>query len=164
MKKIKIQKLSIEKFHRYGSFANMLNATGDSIGEGPFIFFRDMLHQDLSRDSVCYSILRVQPREFKIEASEYHNFTAEMLMAMDQDIAIHVAPADSGEDIPVDRFEVFRVPKGTMVILRQGVWHHAPFSLNDKPANILIGLPERLYKNDLVAMKIPEGKQPAIEI
>ena len=159
MKTLEVQELSLEKFDRYGKFADMLNVDCDFIGEKPITFFRDMLRQDLKDTAVCYSILQVENRDEVIDISEYHNHTAEMLMPMDCDIIMHVAPADCSQEAPVDKIELFRVPKGTMVILRPGVWHHAPFAVNAKSANILIGLPERLYANDCEVAEIPEEKQ-----
>lgn len=159
MKTLPVQELTLEKFDRYGKFADMLNVSADFIGEKPITFFRDMLRQDLKDTAVCYSILQVEPRENVVNVSEYHDHTAEMLMPMDGDVVIHVAPADCGPDAPADKIELFLVPKGTMVILRPGVWHHAPFTMNGKTANILIGLPERLYATDCKVAEIPSEKQ-----
>ena len=79
-------------------------------------------------------------------------------MSLDNDILIHVGPASpKGSDIPLDKFKVFHIPKGTMVVLRSGVWHHGPFTANDQPANILIVLPERTYANDCVAIELNES-------
>ena len=52
--------------------------------------------------------------------------------------------------------QVFRVPMGTMVVLRPGVWHHAPFTVDDDPANVLIVLPERTYANDCLVVELGE--------
>jgi ureidoglycolate lyase len=163
MKKSAVQKLTIEKFARYGQFADMLNTNGDFIGEKPVVFFRDMLRQDLKDTAVCYSILRVDSREKVVNVSEYHDHTAEMLMPLDCDVIIHVGPADCGPDVPADKIELFQVPKGTMVILRPGVWHHAPFPVNSDTANVLIGLPERLYATDCKVAEIPADKQIAVD-
>lgn len=159
MKTLPVQKLTLEKFDRYGKFADMLKVKGDFIGAKPIVFFRDMLRQDLKDTAVCYSVLQVGARDQVVDVSEYHDHTAEMLMPLDCDVVIHVAPADCGPDAPVDRIELFRVPKGTMVILRPGVWHHAPFAIGAKTANILIGLPERLYATDCKVAVIPAKKQ-----
>lgn len=56
---------------------------------------------------------------------EYHNTCAEAMLPLDGDAYIHVAPAGPAGHVPYDEVEVFRVPKGTMVTLRPGVWHHA---------------------------------------
>ena len=163
MKTLPVQELTLEKFDRYGKFADMLNVNGDFIGEKPITFFRDILRQDLKDTAVCYSILQVESREKTVDISEYHDHTAEMIMPMNCDVVIHVAPADCGPDAPADKIEIFLVPKGTMIILRPGVWHHAPFTLNGETANILIGLPERLYATDCKVSEIPAEKQIKIK-
>ena len=40
-----------------------------------------------------------------------------------------------------------------MVVIRRGVWHHAPFSANDTPVNTMIVLPERTYNNDCIVVE-----------
>ncbi|MDD5699247.1 MAG: ureidoglycolate lyase [Victivallaceae bacterium] len=94
-----------------------------------------------------------------VEVSEYHDHTAEMLMPLDRAVVIHVAPADCGPEVPADKIELFLVTRGTMVILRPGIWHHALFTLDQKTANILIGLPERLYATGCKVAAIPAEKQ-----
>jgi ureidoglycolate lyase len=44
------------------------------------------------------------------------------------------------------------VPKGTLVVLRRGVWHHAPFAAGKSAVNAIIVLPERTYKNDCIVV------------
>jgi ureidoglycolate lyase len=59
----------------------------------------------------------------------------------------------------MDRVEVFRVPKGTLLILRPGVWHCAPFAENADVVNILVVLPERTYANDIYFYMVPKDDQ-----
>ena len=71
---------------------------------------------------------------------------------------MHVGPASpKGAALPLDKFRVFRVPMGTMVVLRPGVWHHGAFTANDDPVNILITLPERTYANDCIVVELDES-------
>ncbi|MCK5328144.1 MAG: ureidoglycolate lyase [Candidatus Latescibacteria bacterium] len=58
---------------------------------------------------------------------------------------------------------VFRIPKGTMVVLRPGVWHHAPFVVNEPVANVLIILPERTYATDCTVVELEEKERIRIE-
>jgi len=96
-----------------------------------------------------FSTCRVEKRDLVIDATEFHGATGEGILPLDNDILIHVGPATPADvGPPLDKIHVFRVPKGTMVVLRPGVWHHAPFTPNDAPANVLIVLPERSYAND----------------
>ena len=50
--------------------------------------------------------------------------------------------------------KAFIISKGTLVVLKAGVWHHAPFTINDKDLNILVALPERTYANDVVVVEL----------
>jgi ureidoglycolate lyase len=79
---------------------------------------------------------------------------------LDNDILIHVGPPTSPRmGLPLDEIQVFRVPRGTAVSLRPGVWHGAPYTVDDRPANVLIVLPERTYANDCeVVLHEPEDR------
>ena len=118
-----------------------------------------MVQQDMGRNTiVSFSGLRIEQREPVIDVTEYHSETAEGILPIDNDILIHVGPASpKGCDVPLDKFKVFYVPKGTIVVLRPGVWHHGPFTANGRPANILIVLPERTYANDCVVVELDES-------
>ena len=76
---------------------------------------------------------------------------------------IHVAPATPNGIVPLEKFRVFRVPRGTLVVLRPGVWHHAPFSPSGV-ANVLIVLPERTYSNDCTVVELAVEDQIRIEM
>jgi ureidoglycolate lyase len=150
MRTVPITELSTEGFLPFGTYANLIDPDRLKIGSAPIEFFRDMVQQDLGGTAVAsFSTCRVEPREKVIDVTECHSSTGEGILPLDGDVLIHVAPAcptDAG--VPLDEVVVFRVPRGTMVVLRPGVWHHAPYSTTDRPANVLIVLPERTYAND----------------
>lgn len=161
MKTVAVRDLSLEGFLPFGTYANLVNPTAERFGTPPVEFYRDLLQQDLgSSVPVSFSVCRVEPRPPVIDVAEYHSRTGEGILPLDGDVLIHVGPATpTGAPPPVDRFQVFRVPRGTMVVLRAGVWHHAPFTTGDAPANVLIGLPERTYANDCVVVDLDEGQR-----
>ena len=164
MAKIEIRELDREAFDVYGSFAGMVNPKAEVVGQEPIEFYRDMVLLDLGVKSVAaFSTCRVMRRPAVVDVSEFHNNTAEGVLPLDADVLIHVAPATPTDDVPLDRIEVFRVPRGTMVTLRPGVWHHAPFAHGADVANVLIVLPERTYAADCEVREIPEGRRPEIE-
>ena len=164
MKKVKVQQLSVEKFHRYGSYAQMINPSADATGpkDAEIVFFRDMVQQTLS-DSPSFSTCFMRPRPMVITVGEYHDFTCEVSMPLDNDALVWVAPAGAVTEVPVDDIEVFFVPKGTLLSLRPGVWHHAAFTPNDKNVSVMIVLPERCYATDCYVAEIPADKQVEIE-
>ena len=165
MKTIKVQPLSKEAFYKYGSYAAFIDpmnepATGPK--DAPCVFFRDMLPVDMAGAAPCFSTCRVLPRPMVVTDAEFHDNTCEVAMPLDGDAVIWCAPAGAGEELPLDEVEAFLVPKGTAVMLRPGVWHHAAFPAADAPLNVLIVLPERTYVNDLFCTALDE--QFAIEL
>lgn len=165
MRTVKVEELSAEKFLPYGFYANLIDLSGEKFGTPPREFFRDIIQQNLGGASVVsFSITRVSQRDLIIQMSEYHSATAEGILPLDNEILIHVAPATRpNSSIPLDKVRVFRVPKGTLIVLRPGVWHHAPFTINNNPANVLIVLPERTYANDCQLVELAEADRIRIE-
>jgi len=165
MRTIKAKALSVDGFLPFGFYANMIDPDAQRLGAPPIEFFRDMIQEDLGRDStVSFSTCRIEKRDLIINVSECHSKTAEGLMPLDNDVLIHVAPAVAdGAGVPLGDMEVFVVPKGTMVVLLRGVWHHAPFVFNSDSANILVILPERAYANDCVVVESDEADYIRIE-
>lgn len=161
MKKVKVQNLSVESFLPFGFYANMINPDTEKMGSKPIEFYRDMVQQDLADVSIAsFSVCRVEKRPFVVDVSEYHTATGEGILPLDNDIFIHVAPATPGDcGFPTEKAKIFKVPQGTMVVLRPGVWHHAPFTANSKPANVLIVLPERTYANDCEVQELEKPEQ-----
>lgn len=165
MNTIQVEQLSLEAFWPFGFYANCINPAAEKNGAPPIEFFRDMVQLNLGGASVAsFSICRVERRDHVIEMCEYHSACGEGILPLDNDILIHVAPATPPHvSCPLDRLRVFYVPQGTLVVLRPGVWHHAPFTVNDKPANVLIVLPERTYANDCARVKLAEADRIRIE-
>ena len=165
MPKVKVKELSKEAFSIYGDYADMLNPQGYSFGEEPVLFYRDMLQQSLGcSTNVSFSLCAVYKRPLIIDCSEYHNYCGETIIPLDGDILMHVAPATGDDQPPVDEIEVFHVPRGTMVVIKPGVWHQAAFPYNADKVNILCVLPERTYAIDCHLMQLPEDNLVEIMI
>lgn len=157
---VTVRELSAEAFRHYGSYAQMINPAAPKLGEAPVEFFRDMVQLDLGGCTLAsFSTCRVQTRPNVVDVTEYHTACGEGILPLDADVLIHVAPATGDDDPPLDDLEVFRVPKGTMVVLRPGVWHHAPFAHGSSVANVLIVLPERTYANDCDVVELEESER-----
>lgn len=164
MRTVGIRKLTMEAFAPYGAFASVLAPKGQKIGEKPVEFFRDMVQQTLgAADMVSYSACVVKQRDRVIANAEYHNHCCEAIIVLDGDYLAHFAPACPEGEEPFDDIEVFLVPKGTMVVVRPGVWHQAGFPYGCEEVHILCALPERAYANDCVFTEIPEDKRIRVE-
>lgn len=159
MKRIHVQPLTQETFHAYGDFSDVLNPDGYHLGD----FYHDrVLFPVVGGQVVAFSSLICTKREQNIvDAAEFHSYARELILPIDGDVIIHVAPP-SVDPVP-ELTEAFLVPKGTMVVLRVGVWHLAPFAVNKGNTHVLIGLPERTYKNDCVVVPYEQEKQMIVE-
>jgi ureidoglycolate lyase len=160
IKKTAIKKLTVESFKPYGSYSDMVHPAGPKLGFGKVEFFRDMEVLSLGLTSqAAFSVTRVQKRPNVIDAMECHMNSGEACMPLDGDILVHVAPASPKDKVPMDEVEVFYVPQGTLLALRPGVWHCAPFAVNKDEVNCLVVLPERTYATDVVFYMVPKEDQ-----
>jgi ureidoglycolate lyase len=158
MQQVAVKELSISGFKIYGSFSNLINPDAPKLRPGVVEFYRDMERVNLGQTSVAsFSVTHVTVRPKIIQKLEYHNYSGEAMLPLDGDVLIHVAQATRHGAVPAaDQIEVFRVPQGTLVTLRPGVWHQAPFTCGNDVVNVLVVLPERTYANDCYVTVLPE--------
>ena len=146
----KIQELTPEAFAKYGSYVQLINPV-DAICGGtghPVAFYRDMMPVPVPGPSLpSFSVCRVEKREEIIIGGEYHSYASEANIPLDADCILYFAVAGKGP-CPAESMEVFRIPKGTLVVCRPGVWHRAPFVYDTDVVNVMVFLPERTYAND----------------
>ena len=137
MKKINVKSLSDASFSKFGTYVNLFSPEGENTqNEG---FFRDIFHLDpLLSTTACFSTVRVAKRPFIIDLMESHKTSGEIIIPLDGDVIVQVAPATDFENFPADFVEAFIVPKGTAVSLNQRVWHFAPFAYNCDKANVMV--------------------------
>ncbi len=156
MRTIRAEELTHEAFAPFGAFARMVEPDAEKIGAPPIEFFRDMAILDLGgAGGAALSTCRVEKRDLVIDVTEHHTKTGEACLPLDGDTLMHVAPATpAGSPPPLEKLRVFRVPAGTLITVRPGVWHHAPFAAGDEPVNTLIVLPERTYANDCIVVEL----------
>lgn len=164
MKKIGVKKLTLENFNKYGTFANMINPDAVKIGAEPVEFFRDMMQVYFGTKNISFSICRVLKRPAIIDTIEYHSSCTEGILPLDADVLIHVAIATLNGEVPSEEIEVFHIPKGTLVSLKPGVWHYAPYLCDSDQANTLVLLPERAYANDCHVVELDEKDHLEITI
>jgi ureidoglycolate lyase len=165
MREIKARELTMEGFAPYGTFANMIDPPEAVEGRGPVAFIPDMAQLNLGQTGIAsFSVCRVLKRPNVVDTVEMHRSCGEGILPLDADILIHVGRPTFNGMVPLDTLEAFRVPKGTFVALRRGVWHFAPYALNGDVANVVIVLPERTYADDCYVYPMPEDKQVKINL
>lgn len=93
-----------------------------------------------------------------ITQQEYHTTTWEMILPLDDDMILHVAPASGGT--PVTHLaKAFLVPKHTLVKMNAAIWHLAPFPASKDALTAMIILPECTYANDCTVVDLPVKQQ-----
>lgn len=159
MKKIKIQQLTKENFYPYGTYENFLEPTGQNLGS----FYHDHIIFPVSGQvPVGFSPMLIKKADSMIvTAMEYHNYTGEILLPLDDAIVIYAAKASNSEK--PENMEAFIVPAGTMINYNIGVWHCGPFAVNKETAHAMVALPQRLYHNDCTVVKLEESEQVELE-
>jgi ureidoglycolate lyase len=157
-----IEALEPIRFAPFGSYADLKHNNGPYLGASPIRFYRDQQPLELGGKNPMFSTCLIEPRELVIDTMEYHSSTGEGILPLDGDVLVQVAPAMPPDaPFPAELVRVFHVPQGTMVCLRPGVWHHAPFALQGQ-ANVLIVLPERTYANDCHVLELPHAERISI--
>ncbi len=154
MKQIEVETLSLESFKLIGEFTNLLDCQSEYIGETPVRFYRDMIEGVLANKQASVSVVQCSKREMIIEKAEQHFTTAELLLPLDGDIIIFAAPASP--TLNPDKIRAFYVPIGTMVTFDVGVWHKAPFPVNEDIVNSLVILPPLTYLKDCLVVALEE--------
>ena len=162
MRQIKAVPITAENFRPYGSFASMLNPTGNCF-PGDATFYPDQVELNVQGGRpVTFSPLTVKkPERMIVSQAEYHNYTGEGVFVIDDDAIIHVAPPSNHVIVP-EKTEAFIVPKGTLVKLNAGVWHLAALPVHNELLHVMIILPERVYANDCIVCDYPEDRQVEI--
>lgn len=160
MRKIKAQLISKENFSPYGTFSAMIEPSGNHLGS----FYHDRVMFPVSGNVpfAFSALVSEKPEKMIITAAEYHNYTGEGVLPLDDDVVIHVAPP-SNKPVP-ELTEAFIVPRGTFVHLNIGVWHMAALPIHKDKVHVLIALPERTYFNDCTVVEYSPEEQFEIQI
>ena len=158
MRQIKVEALTHERFAPFGQFYKMEQPEGYALCGEIHRFFPDRLVAD-SLHRVGYSpILVKKPEKMVITQQENHTTTWEMLMALDDDMIVHVSPACAGA--PATEYaQAFLVPKFTLIKLNAAVWHLAPLPANKDQLTAIVILPECTYANDCNVVDLKPEQQ-----
>jgi len=158
MRTIKVEALTNEAFAPFGQFYNMEKPQGHALCGELHRFFPDRVNAD-SNHRVGYSpILVKKPEKMIITQQEYHTTTWEMILPMNDDMILHVAPASAGTPV-TEQAKAFLVPKHTLVKMNAAIWHLAPLPANAPELAAMIILPECTYANDCTVVDLTPDQQ-----
>ncbi len=158
MRQIHVEPLTNEAFAPFGQFYPMENPQGYALCGELHRFFPDRVNAD-SNHRVGYSpILVKKPAKMVITQQEYHTTTWEMILPMNDDMILHVAPASAGTPV-TELAKAFLVPKHTLVKMNAAIWHLAPLPANADELAAMIILPECTYANDCTVVDLTPEQQ-----
>lgn len=162
MRTIKVEALTKEAFAPYGQYYTMTSPEGYSLNGELHRFFPDRLTAYQGATVAFSPILVKKPEVMKITSVEYHTTTCEMIMPLNDDMILHVAPPSAGKPLP-DHTRAFLVPKNTLIKMNACIWHLAPLPANAPELCAMIVLPECTYMNDCKVVDLAEDEQFVIE-
>ena len=157
MQTIQVRPITNESFAPFGQFYSMTKPNGYALSGEIHRFYPDRLTAS-STHNVGYSPLVVQkPERMIITAVEYHTTTWEMILPLDDDMILHVAPASGGTPVP-ELTQAFLVPAHTLVKINAAIWHRAPLPATKQTLTAMIILPECTYANDCTVVNLTEDQ------
>jgi len=155
---IKARPITHEEFAPFGQFYQMDAPKGYALCGEIHSFFPDRLVAD-SQHRVGYSPIQVKkPEKMIITQQEYHTATWEMIMPLDDDMILHVAPASGGKPV-TELAQAFVVPKHTLVKMNAAIWHLASLPASKEMLTAMIILPECTYANDCTVVDLKPDEQ-----
>ena len=157
MRTVKVEALTHEAFAPFGQFYTMDAPQGYALCGEIHQFFPDRMVADCQHRVGYSPILVKKPEKMIITQQEYHTTTWEMILPMNDDMIVHVAPASAGA--PVGHLsQAFLVPKHTLLKLNAAIWYLAPLPANEEQLAAVIILPECTYANDCTVVDLPEDQ------
>ena len=158
MRRVKVEALTYDAFAPFGQFYPMAAPQGYALCGTLHQFFPDRLVAD-SVHRVGYSpILVKKPERMIVTQQEYHTTTWEMILPMNDDMILHVAPASAGTRV-THLTKAFLVPRNTLVKINAAIWHLAPLPVSVDELCAMIILPECTYANDCTVVDLEPEEQ-----
>ena len=162
MRTIKVEPLTRETFAPFGQYYTMTSPDGYPLTGELHRFFPDRLVASQGTN-VAYSPLLVKkPTAMHVTQVEYHTTTAELILPLNDDMILHVAPPSAGKPLP-EHTHAFLVPHHTLIKMNACVWHLAPLPANADELCAMIVLPECTYINDCTVVDLKADEQFVIE-
>ena len=158
MKQIKVEPINRDAFAPFGEFYNMASPEGHPLCGAIHKFYPDRLTTTCQGRLAFSPITVKKPERMIITQQEYHTTTEELILPLDDDMIIHVAPA-SGGAVVTDLAKAFLVPKNTLVKIKAAIWHLAPLPATKEQLTAMIILPECTYANDCPVVDLSADEQ-----
>jgi ureidoglycolate hydrolase len=158
MTTLPVRTLTPEAFEPFGRVLERPRRVEDAAGPGWSWWAETLL---LESDGRPWGIgyLDLQAADPRFDWAERHMHTPEAIVPIAGSCLVYVAPPDHPEDPmrlpPFERFEVYRVPPGTGVVMDTGVWHGAPLA-DGGPARAIVLIREGTGRDDVTLVRFED--------
>jgi ureidoglycolate hydrolase len=154
-----IRALTSEAFEPFGRVLERPGRPEDAAGPGwSWWAETQLLESDGRRWGIGY--LDLQPSEPRFDWAERHLRTLETIVPIAGSCLVYVGPPehlDEPERLPaLERFQVFRVPPGSGVVMDRGVWHGAPLA-DEGPARAIVLILEGTGREDVTLVRFEDA-------
>ena len=154
MRELTAVKINVSDFAPFGTFYSMTEPEGYPLQGEIHSFYPDRI-SGTCMGSIGFSPISVKKDDRVVKMAEYHTTTWEGIVALDDDMIIHVAPASGGTPVP-ELTKAFIVPKGCMVKINPAIWHLCPLPVHNDVLHAMIILPECTYANDCTVVEFSQ--------
>jgi ureidoglycolate hydrolase len=145
---IKVLELTREKFSPYGQVVEV-PASGQPTIEVETVKFWKQQAIYSTGEKTEVGVLMVKQQEMIFEELENHFKTPTILLCLDGDFILPVAPPS--DDLPSPSEVVaFRVPKNQMVIMAEKCWHGVAYPADKEEITLLVIFRENSLDDDTV--------------
>lgn len=152
-----VQNLSGQSFTSFGTVITMPPQPSDAAGPG-WHWWSDTALLPGGDPAYGVGYLSLDPSALRFDWAEQHMRSGEMIVPVGGDCLIYVGLPQGpiGQELPdLERFQVFRLQVGQAVILKPGIWHGAPFALNE-PLSVIVLLLQNTGRGDTKVVRFSE--------
>ena len=111
--------------------------------------YRDVV-DDLKLEAPLSSgLLECYPRKLSLDRMERHHRTREVLIALEGEAAICLAPPQDNSSGSLDDVVALRMSAGQSIVLEVGTWHWIPFPTTNQAARFQVIFRSATGKDDL---------------
>jgi len=133
MRKIELKLLdaSDERFNEYGQFISTTTRSADA-SDTELSFWNKLAVMDHSGLTSVSIVQTYGKNGLEEHTLEQHTTTSEVLIPTDDIIVVAALSDKSKADMPdFESAKAFKVPKGSAIRFKKGVWHHAPLTTKE---------------------------------
>lgn len=143
---MKIQALEQEAFAEFGEILSMDDVPSvDSANE---FAFHDTAQGIRLASHCCTGVLSCRNRPRKVVKMERHHESSEVIVALDGDVVMVMAPSDDELENNT-RVRSFLIKQGQAIVMKPNTWHWIPFPVDKQDVHALVLFKDATGANDL---------------